>query len=98
MEPRASRDGLACDRALAALEVGKSRGQEQPARSRPAACFACRMALRKGEAPCVPKPAGDSSALGRPELLGARGGNGAAGVLEGTAAPDPRGSPFPIPA
>lgn len=49
-----SGDGLACDRVLAALEVGKSRGQEEPAPSRPAAYFACGMALRKGEAPCVP--------------------------------------------
>lgn len=34
-EPRASRAGLAGDRALAVPEVGTSRGQEQPAPSRP---------------------------------------------------------------
>lgn len=57
--------------------------------SRPAVCFACGMALRKGEAPHIPQSTGALQALHMACLwLGLNlwepmGGNGAAGVLGG---------------
>lgn len=57
MEPRASREELACDRRWLRWRWGNQRaGTASP--SRPAVCFACGMALRKGEAPRTPSPLG----------------------------------------
>lgn len=101
MEPRASRDELACDRRWLRWRWGNPEGRTASP-SRPAVCFARGMALRKGEAPRTPQPTGSLQpstwlGSGSAELLGAHGGNGAAGVLEGAAEPGPRGSPFPPP-
>lgn len=57
MEPRASREELACDRRWLRWRWGNQRaGTASP--SRPAVCFACGMALRKGEAPRIPQSTG----------------------------------------